>query len=168
MSSLPILFMWVGDCFKPLGSRAAKECDANFVIGQRYRLAEVHDRSQASHSHYFACIADAWGNLPAHWAERLPSPEHLRKYALIKAGYCNTQTFVCDTRNDAKRLKEALSPLDEFSIVTADNRTVTRYAAKSQSFKAMGKAEFQESKDKVLAIIAEMIGADPAELGRAA
>jgi len=52
-----------------------------------------------------------------------------------------------------------LKPVDEFALVVAKEATVTRYTAKSQSEKAMGKTDFQASKDSVLAIVSEMIGA---------
>ena len=93
--------------------------------------------------------------------DEFPSPEHLRKYALIKAGFCNVRKIVDDGRPHTLHM-------DTYAIVEIANGVTTIYTAQSQSVKAMGKAEFQKSKDAVLSEIGKLIGADPAELGKAA
>ncbi len=45
--------------------------------------------------------------------------------------------------------------------------TITEYRAKSQSLRAMGKQEFQASKDAVLGYISDLIGVKPSELEQA-
>lgn len=64
-----------------------KRCDATFTIGARYVLAPREERSSASHRHEFAWLREAWMNLPEHLAEQFPTETHLRKRALIEAGY---------------------------------------------------------------------------------
>lgn len=153
----PLRFSWDGEAFYP---RAPKLADKYFVIGQEYSLAPHEDRSVASHRHYFASVNEAHGNLPEILAERLPTPEHLRKYALIKAGYRDERSIVCASKAEAQRVKAFVEPIDDFAIVVADGATVTVFTAKSQSLRAMGKKAFAESKDAVLRIISEMIGVD--------
>jgi hypothetical protein len=53
---------------------------------------------------------------------------------------------------------------DEFSLVTVNKNTVTRFVAKSQSMRAMGKVEFQASKDAVLEVIAGLLEVSKGEL----
>lgn len=163
MSNNPIPFQWQGDAFTPAPG-FARRCDELFVVGQVYRLVEQEDRSAASHRHFFACINTAWENLPEAAAAQFPSPEHLRKFALIKAGYADSRTLVASSKAEAVRLAAFVRPLDTFAVVTVSDAAVTVWTARSQSARAMGKKDFQESKDRVLDIIAGLIGTDPATL----
>ncbi|WP_262027110.1 hypothetical protein [Microvirga sp. Mcv34] len=165
MSTAPIVFQWSGDAMVP-HHRFQRECDASFVVGESYRLAVQEHRSQANHNHYFAAINEAWMNLPEVLAERFPTSEHLRKYALIKAGYRDERTFPCASKAEAQRLAAFIRPMDDFAIVTTAEAVVTVWTAKSQSKAAMGKQVFQESKNKVLDVLAEMIGIQPETLTR--
>lgn len=157
----PLAFDWTGDAMSP---KLPKLADKFYVVGEVYRLAPHEERSAASHRHYFASINEAHNNLPDEIAERLPTPEHLRKFALIRAGYRDERTIVCPTKGEAMRVAAFVRPLDDFAVVETDGLVVTVYTAKSQSMRAMGKKTFQESKDAVLRIIAELIGADPTTL----
>ena len=162
----PVLMKWHGDCFAPNGKHWADLCDRQFVVGENYLIEEHRERSGKSHRHYFACVFHAWSNLPETMAESPASwsPEHLRKYALIKAGYCDTQTYPCNSAAEAQRWAGRIRPLDDYAIVVVKGTVVVRYTAKSQSVKAMGSATFEESKKKVLAYLADLIGVDIAEL----
>lgn len=153
----PVPCRWEGDCFRPL-PRYAKECDARYVVGELYQLAEIEERSVKSHRAYFAGINEAWANLPERLAERIPSPEHLRKWALIKAGFADHREIVAPSRDDAVRLAAFIKPMDTFAVVTVSDCVVTVYTAKSQSLRTMGKKDFQASKQAVLDIIAGIIG----------
>ena len=151
----PIVFTWDGDAMVPINPRAA---DRQYVVHETYRLAPYEERSVNSHNHYFAAVHDGWGNLPEHYAERFPTDEHLRKFALIKAGYHDQRSIVGSSKAEAQRIAAFIRPSDEFAIVTVLQATVTVFTAKSQSLRAMGKAEFQRSKEAVLDIIASLIG----------
>jgi hypothetical protein len=172
MTAAPIRFSWDGESFTPASAFWARKADEVFVIGETYQLVEHHDRSLASHNHYFAAIHEGWQNLPEHWAHRLPTAEHLRKYALIKSGYADERSIVCASKAEAQRVAAFVKPMDDFAVVLVSEATVKVYTAKSQSMKAMGKAVFQESKTAVLDAIDEMVGvergATAREAGRAA
>ena len=159
----PMAFVWSGEHMAPLNLRAA---DRQYVVGQRYRLAVHEDRSEASHRHYFAAIADAFSNLPEELAAEIPSPEHLRKMALIKAGYRDERTIACRSNAEAEKLKAFIKPMDDFAIVLAEGLVVKVYTAKSQSARAMSKEDFQASKQAVLDILAEIIGVTPDQLSK--
>lgn len=155
MTALP--FRWSGEAMVPMrGFR--KLADETFVVGQVYRLEVVEDRSAKSHRHYFAAIHEAWANLPEERAERFPTSEHLRKFAVIKAGFADNRSIVCSSKAEATRLAAFIRPADEYAIVTAEEAVVTIWTAKSQSARAMGKADFARSKEAVLGILAQMIG----------
>lgn len=159
----PIPFRWEGDCFVPMPGHA-KRCDQAFVVGQVYRLVEHEDRSQASHNHYFAAVNDAWQNLPEHLAERFPTAEHLRKFALIKAGFADSRQLVASSKAEAVRLAAFIRPADEYAIVTVSDAVVTVWTARTQNQRAMNRADFQASKDGVLRVLAELIGTTPTTL----
>lgn len=153
---IPMVFEWTGEAMTPLSPRLA---DRQYVVGEHYRLAVEGERSQASHNFYFAAIHDAWLNLPAETAAQFLNETHLRKHCLIKAGYCDKKPVLCASNTEALKLAAYVQTFDEYAIVTVEGSLVTIFTAQSQSKAAMGsKAVFEESKNKVLDIIAGMIG----------
>lgn len=166
----PIIYQWSGEAMEPL-PRFRKLCDQQFCVGEQYRMEAREERSMASHNFYFASIHEAWSNLPEDQAERFPSAEHLRKYALIRAGFRDERSISCASKAEALRVAAFIKPIDDYAVVIARDALVVVYTAKSQSVRAMGKADFQASKDAVLDVIAGLIGVAPdalAEAGKAA
>lgn len=157
------IYTWTGDSFVPL-PRFAKACDKEFVVHERYQMEAIEERSARSHAHYFAALHDAWLNLPEGEAERFPSSEHFRKWALIKGGFSDERSVVCDSKAEARRIGSFVRSIDGYAVIIVQEATVKLYTAKSQSMKAMGKAEFQRSKTVVLEIAAALIGTDPKTL----
>ena len=153
----PVVFTWDGETMVPQ-QRFNRVCAKQYVVGETYPLIPMEARSQASHAHYFAAINEAWSNLPEDLTERFPTSEHLRKAALVKAGYADERTIVCASKAEAQRVAAFIRPMDTYAIVVVNEATVKVFTAQSQSMKAMGKKAFQESKDKVLEILAEQIG----------
>jgi hypothetical protein len=140
-----------------------------------WQLAEA--RSKATHDHFFACINDAWMNLPEELADDFPSAEHLRKWSLIKAGFCTMTTVVCATNADAVLLAAKARELDRYSMVEVaedeksplkTKRIVRIWTADSQRRDAMGRKIFQEAKERALQVISELIGTDITTLRKAA
>ena len=113
MTTAPILYSWNGEAMIP-HRRFQAECDRTFVVGENYRLAIHEDRSTASHNHEFAFVAEAWAQLPEHLAEQFRTPEHLRKRALISAGYFNQQEV--DHMVDVKQLMRTIFRMNEISL----------------------------------------------------
>lgn len=158
---------WDGEAFVP-AKGFAKRCDAEFTIGLTYNMEVVEERSAASHRHYFAAINEMWQSLPETLAERFPTAEHLRKYALIRAGFASHQHFVASSKAEAVRLAAFVRPIDEYAVVSVREATVAVWTAESQSTKAMGKERFQASKTAVLDTIAGMLGIRSEDIPRAA
>lgn len=157
MSLPPLLATWDGESFVPL-QRFAKLCDRELVVGEQHRIVIEEERSQASHNHFFAAISEAWKNLPDDLAERFATPDHLRKFALIKSGYADERSVVCASKAEAQRVAAFIKPIDDYAVVVVNEATVRFFTAKSQSMKAMGKKDFTESKQAVLDTVASMIG----------
>jgi len=158
---------WTGEVFVPLPGHR-REVDRCYDVGAVYPMAPYEARSAKSHDHYFVVVGEAWENLPEALTERFPTSEHLRKWALIKAGYRDERSIVCASKAEATRVKAFIRPMDDYAVVIATGAVVTVYTAKSQSMKAMGKAVFQQSKDAVLGVLADLLGVEPATLARAA
>ena len=162
----PILFTWNGEVMSPAGPYWAKQCDKHFVIGVKYNLVQHHDRTTASHNHEFAWLNDAWQSLPEHLAESYPTAEHLRKRALIEAGYYDEQ--VIDAGSNAAALRVAAGirsfPGESFSLVIVRGPAVVVRRARSQSRRAMNAQEFHDSKSKIMEIVANLIGVSPRAL----
>lgn len=170
MSLAPFNCVWTGDVFVPrphVLERIREEVGAGEVVQLTLRDAD-EDRTQKSHNHYFACIKEAFNTIPEAMEERWGSTEHLRKWALIQAGYRNERTFSAASKAEALRLAAFIRPMNEFAVVIVREAVVVEWTAKSQSRLAMGKTDFGASKKAVLAKIAEVLGVEPESLGRAA
>lgn len=154
----------------PATERVARYCEEQFGEGEVITLERHEERSDATHRHYFACINEAFNNLPE-GDERFPTPESLRHWALIRSGYCTVSDCVCDTPEQARTVA-AFTGVAEGTIVVVRDNVVRKYTAKSQSIRAMNKDEFQRSKQDVLDTIAELLAIKRKELeknaGRAA
>ncbi len=167
MEAPALPFVWTGEAFAPQPG-FARRCDETFVIGQRYILTEVQERSSKSHNQFFAIVNEAFANLSEEDVTRFPSATVLRKHCLIRAGFCDVQETACKFKTEANRLAATIQAtaamLDDYVIVTVRGKVVTSYRAKSMKLPAMDKATFQDAKDKVLAILADMLGVDPMAL----
>jgi hypothetical protein len=163
VTAQPILFHWEGDVMRPVG-RFAALADKAFVVGENYSLEVIQQRSRATHTHFFACVDEAFANLPEIHAGRWRTPDHLRRWALIQAGYRNETNYMAKSKAEALRFAPFLSGLDEYALVDVHGNMVAVYTAKSQSEKNMSRKEFQESKQACLDVIANLIGVSPDDL----
>lgn len=166
MTTQPIWFTWDGDAMQPL-PRFHNVCNAQYVVGETYQLEEYYDRSQASHGHQFAWLHDAWMNLPETLQPLYPSPEHLRKRALVDAGFYTEQIIDAGTNAAALRVAAGIRKREEFSVVLVRGGIVVIRTPESQSKHAMGGKRFQESKTAIMDVIAALLGVAPADLAKA-
>lgn len=166
--STPIALRYDGEVFRPISKRFAEQADAAYAVDETIIFVQHEERSSLTHRHMFACIKNAWASLPERLAQQFPNPEALRKYALIKAGYADHRSTVCSSRAEAQRIAAFVRPMHEFAIVSVDGATVHVFTPQSQSMRAMDRKTFAESKQKVLDVIADIIGVEPEALGRAA
>lgn len=148
----------------PLSPRNA---DKAYCVGEVYRLVPHEERSVSSHRHEFAWLREAWKTLPENLAEIYPSPEHLRKRALIDAGYYHENAIDAGSNAAALRVAAYLKAADDFKLVIVRGPIVLIREAKSQSMRAMGKKDFQESKTAIMELISGMIGVSSEQLQKA-
>lgn len=158
---IPLQYQGEGHFQAPRGF--TKRCDKDFVIGETHPWEIMPERSMKSHAHYFALVNEAWANLPEALASDFPSAEHLRKHAMIKAGYCDMTRVVCADNAGAVAAAALMQSMDTYALCEVSGRVVTVWRAKSQAIRSMGAKVFQESKDKVLTEIGKIIGADVAQ-----
>ncbi len=170
----PVTFVWTGQYMAPL-PRFKKQCDEQFVVNEEYPLTILEARSRKSHNHFFACVHEAWLNLPedvryivdpetGEASERFPTDQHLRKWALVKAGFCTHHAFPCSSPKRAIEMAKFLRTKDSFAVMRVEGDVLNIFEPLSQSASAMGAKQFQESKEAVLEILSEMIRAKPSEL----
>ncbi len=162
----PILMQWTGDSFAPATSYWQRQADEHFVVGQRYRLVEEQERSTATHNHEFAWLQEAWNSLPDELFAQYPNSEVLRKHGLIAKGYCTMVQHVQPTAAEAQRLGAILKPYDAYAVVVVRGNVVTVYTAVSQSKRAMGAKQFQQSKQALMEFVGDLLGVDPETIGK--
>jgi hypothetical protein len=154
-----------------------KLADRKYVVGEvlHWEVVEDDNRSSESHRQFFGLIARSWTNLPEHLVDELPNPEALRKFALIKCGYCFVDKHVMANNQAAIDLVSSMRRSDrdreEYRIIAVEGRIVTVWEARSCKFKkgdngGMGRREFQEMKEKVLTFVSQLIGTDVMSLKR--
>lgn len=160
MSNPAITFQWDGEAMRPASGFWAAKADKAYVVGETYSLTEHHDRSANSHRHYFAAIKNGFDSLSDQHLEAYPTQEHLRKKALIWKGYRDERTIVAGSAAEAQRIAAFVKPMDDFAVVTVKDAVVRVWTAKSQSMKAMGNRDFQQSKSDVLDFIDDLLGVE--------
>lgn len=139
-------------------------CERQFIEGESYFLDVTQEASSVSRKHFFATVSEAWKNLPEKIAGRWPTSEHLRRWCLIKSGYCDIATIPLQTKQEARQVAALARRLDSFAVITIQSCVVTVATAHSQSARGMGRELFQRSKEDCFRVLAELIGTDVATL----
>jgi hypothetical protein len=152
----PIICEWDGDALKPI-QRFHSIVNDQLVVGEKYRIEFIQERSRKSHNHFYAVLKELWLNLPEHVSGRFATPEHMRKWALIQTGWHKREEHAASSEAEALKLVAFMKPVDEYAVIFAKGNVVVRMIAKSQSLKAMGKSDFQRSKTDVLDCVSSLI-----------
>jgi len=139
-----------------------------FEPGTRVLVVLYEQRSQASHNFEFGWLAEAWKNLPEVMAEDVANPEMLRKRALIATGWYEESTVDAGSQAAAQRVAAFMRGGDGFALIVTRGPIVVRRTAKSQSRRAMGKADFERSKTDIIEWVSAQIGVTPETLRREA
>lgn len=164
----PLPFTWDGEAMQ-IRPGFQRQADGQFVVGETYRLEVVEARSEASHRHEFAWLREAWASLPFDLAMMHPTPEHLRKWALIQTGFCTVTDYACMFKTEAYRLAASLrQQTEEYAVIIVDddNRAVRVLKPESQSVRAMGNERFKASKAAILEVVSALIEVPAATLGQ--
>ena len=138
----PVLCRWDGLTFHPAGDYWERLARSQLTQGEMVVLSPVEERTAKSHNHYFASLRDIWQSLPDMLLASYPTPEHMRKRALIETGWCDIEDWIPG--------KGKSFATDGYCIMISRGGVVRVYKPKSQGVKAMGKRDFEQSKRDVL------------------
>jgi len=163
MTDIPIQCTWDGESLTPVNQVWARRADQQWVVGERYMVETRQERSVAAHNHEFAWLHEAWLQLPEKIADLYPTAEHLRKRALVEAGYYTEDIIDAGTNAAALRVA-AFARKDDFALVIVRGPLVVVRVAKSQSRRHMDRETFQASKSAIMEIVAGLIGTSADEL----
>jgi hypothetical protein len=171
---IPIRFKVKDGALHPVGDRGRELFHTQLKEGQIITMEPLLERNMAQHRAYFASLKDIWDSRPEYLdnAPHLASTEHMRHWALICTGWCDTDMTVFDNEDAAEAalkavrfarrmtgtytmsfLREAHHP--DTGEVTS--WTLVQAAPKSQSVKKMGKEDFRQSMDDVLEYCSRMV-----------
>lgn len=142
---------------------------ADYGAGEVVTLDQVHERSDATHKHEFAWLKEAWRNLPEPLADEYPTPEHLRKRALIDSGFYDEQIIDAGSNAAALRVAQGIRarPGEAFSLVIVRGPAVVIRTARSQARGAMDAKTFQASKTAIIETVSALLGVTPEQLTQA-
>ena len=156
-------FTWKDEALRPfvLPSQIPHRWKSGDVVW----LMEDAISGDKSRRHMFAWLRSAWSHLPEEYGDVYLTPEHLRKAALIAAGWCRETVVEAGTSRRADAIAAAMHGMDEFAIVFVRDEYVICRRAKSQAKAAMSADEFNASKRAIMEIIANMIGVAESEIG---
>src|SRR5262245_16274497 len=104
MTERPIQVVFDGEALRPTSAFWLKRARDQWGAGEVLTIEAREERSHKSHAHYFAAIQEAWNNLPDDKREQYPTPEHLRAWALIRAGYHTMIDYTCAGPSSARDL----------------------------------------------------------------
>lgn len=164
----PLPFEWNGEAMIP-SERFRALAKRQFVKGRSYVL-EPHDPvTHKERGFYFASIKEAHDNLSPEAVANYPTPEDLRKWALIKAGWRHENFTVCESADQAAMLAAFLRKLPGHKIIDLRDNVVRLYLARSQKIGDpddgyMTQEEWKKSKQDVLDVLSQTIGVTRREL----
>lgn len=146
-------------------------CEKMFGAGQEITFEELGDRNMNRHRMYFARLKELWLTLPESMAEDFPSPEVLRKHALIRCGYATMRKFSMANADEASALERMLSELESYAVceitapvVGSPRRILAVWVPQSQAVKNMGKSEFDKSVTDVLDYCERLVRSEPGKV----
>ena len=120
-------------------------------------LDDSYDHSDPARRRYFAHIRDVWDSLPDHRRELHLTPKHLRKWALVKAGYCDTNIVNCGSKRAAIEVAAMAKRLDTFCVTDIRGSVVVIHTALSQTKRMQPRKIFLECAAAVERVLDDMI-----------
>jgi len=123
-------------------------------------LDDPKDHSDPRRKRFFAILRETWQTLPDHLVAQYPSSEHLRKAALCRVGWCDSNTVACGSRTAAVEVAAMARKLDRYAVTDMSGTVVTVFTARSLSKRHCPKKQFMDVSEKVLDWLAQTTGAD--------
>lgn len=140
------------------------------VEGGVYNVSLAKDRSPESHKQFFAVLADAFYQIPDE-KQQWTNPEHLRKWCLCKAGWCDQKDTVLTTHDDALKLAAVIKCLDKYAVLNVSGNVVKHWVPKSMKVArgnngGMTAKDFQRVKQDIFDILDDYLGLDHGTLAK--
>lgn len=156
----PIVCTWDGFAFTPLPGRALDIARQQHGVGERVAMVPYDSRSRLSHDHYIVTVRAAWQTWPEDYPVAIANEDQLRKHALIRTGHYDESACTFASPEDAAAYTTMMTRAVDYAEFSAFEDVVIVRIAKTQKKKAMGAAEFQQSKDDVLGFLSAVLGVD--------
>lgn len=138
-------------------SRFLPLCKRQYVDGEEYALAPVENVPSGSRGRLFIEVRETWNSLPED-DERFPTQEHLRKRALVAAGWTDHAQYVLETAKDAKQMARALRRADAYAVIRQVGNVVEVWTAKSIAGGQIHADEWRGVKQRALKWLADLTG----------
>jgi len=134
-----------------------------YEVGEQYAMGPVENIPGRSRAPLFIAVKEAWNNLPED-DKRFPSDEHLRKRALVAAGWAHHTQHVLDTVADAIKVVEGFRKLDAYAVIKRSENVVDVWIAKSIGAGAITAEDWKVVKQRALDFVAEVANTTRTEL----
>ena len=161
MTDRTLRAQWDGEGFF-LPTVSKMKCKETLKPGETVALEIKRPRHLAMHRRFMAMVTDYHDNLPESLANApfAASPDHLRKYALIRCGFADTITHTAKSEAEARRVEETFQSMrgDTFALVYRQGLIVYRSVALSQAFAKMNQKQFRESSERIEEFLATLVG----------
>jgi hypothetical protein len=161
---------WKDGAFRPEGQWEQGRCDRDYAAAGLVTLTIEHERDMVSHRKQFAIVRTAWQNLPEALRDEdfAVNEETLRKYALIRCGYCDVESAIAYSAKAALELGALMGNLARqahgYCVVQTQKRAVRVWTPHSQSVRTMGAETFEQSRRDVTEFLAGLLGVSRDEL----
>jgi hypothetical protein len=155
---------WSDGAFRPQGQWEQSRCERDFAGAGLVTLTVEHERDMVSHRKQFAVVRTAWKNLPETLRDEdfAVNEDCLRKYALIRCGYCDVETALAYSKAAALELGALMGNLARqahgYCIVQTQKRAVRVWTPHSQSTRTTSAETFSEQKRDVTSFLADLLG----------
>lgn len=153
-------------------NRFARLCNRQFELEEDYALGPVDNVPGRSRASFFMSVHNAWDSLPEDSDEVFASEEHLRKRALVKAGWADHSVTNWKTKADARRHAVDLRKIDGYAVIAVngegDSWTVDVWVARSIAAGQIKGEEFKGVKMRAERWLASLSGCTTEELKAAA
>lgn len=126
------------------------------------------NRSSPDHKRYFGLIRVAFHHWPEGHAFKPDDETHLRKWLQVKANYRTVTPIEIEGDVDPKVIAgasiAAIEACGSYPFVTVHNNTVYVHAPKSIQFKKLMRADWNELREKVEAVLENELGMSAEQL----
>lgn len=156
-----VLLRWTGSAYEPATAFWQRVISEQTPIGavEWQEFSPDDEVSDAERAAFFAQVGEAWKNLPDDLAARYPSPDHIRKRALVTTGHCDITDHVCESEHEIGMIQR-FAARNEYAVLVRKDMVIRELVPKSMKKGGMTKKEFREAAEDVRRVLSELLGVD--------